>query len=489
MRRYLAIGGIVVGTMLAGSMAASAQPAPAPSECPTASAPAATGDAAAAAGPASSSDAPADPGSSASGQSGPGEPAGSTPAEPGTSDEQPPGETPAGSGDPSTGETPKVAEAQRDDSSGAAGGDSGAEGSGSHGGPSGGSSGEKPADDRPSEEKPAADPAATADPGPTPADPCAPGETVPGESTSAGRLLNWGEPNRVDTFDGTSLKSDWNVYDGVGHAGNGRRTPDAFSVKDGIMTITGDSAGSTGGMAWNPGQKYGRWEGRVKAPASDESYNALLLLWPDAENFPVGGEIDFMEMTDHTRQSTNMFLHYGKDNKQVQGDVKIDATEWHNWAVEWTPTHVAAFVDGKEWWRTTDRGILPPGPMHLCIQLDWFPKGGDVQESHMYVDWVKQYALSPGDIAEGAADDVVHLADDAIAEAGSLPGAAAGAASGVAGAAAGSATEGVPAAGAAAGVTGRIVEGGPDPVPGPVPDPSGALRGAGLVPNPVRSDG
>jgi hypothetical protein len=64
----------------------------------------------------------------------------------------------------------------------------------------------------------------------------------------------------------------------------------------------------------------------------------------------------------------------------------------------------------------------------------------------------------------------------------------------VAGTAAGSATEGVPAAGAAAGVTGRIVEGGPDPVgpdpvPGPVPDPSGALRGAGLVPNPVRSDG
>ena len=494
MRRYLAIGGIVVGTMLAGSMAASAQPAPAPSDCPTASAPADPGDAAAAAGPASSSDTPAGSGSSTSGQSGTGQPAGS-PSEPGASDEQPSGEAPAASGDPATGETPNVTGTQRDDPSGdAGGGDSGDKGSGDHGGPSDSSSDEKPAGDRPSEEKPAADPAAAADPGPTPADPCAPGETVPGESTSAGTLLNWGEPNRVDTFDGTSLKSDWNVYDGVGHAGKGRRTPDAFSVKDGIMTITGDPAGSTGGMAWNPGQKYGRWEGRVKAPASDESYNALLLLWPDAENFPVGGEIDFMEMTDHTRQSTNMFLHYGKDNKQVQGDVKIDATEWHNWAVEWTPTHVAAFVDGKEWWRTTDRGILPPGPMHLCIQLDWFPKGGDVQESHMYVDWVKQYALSPGDIAEGAADDVVHLADDAIAEAGSLPGAAAGAASGVAGTAAGSATEGVPAAGAAAGVTGRIVEGGPDPVgpdpvPGPVPDPSGALRGAGLVPNPVRSDG
>jgi phytoene/squalene synthetase len=107
----------------------------------------------------------------------------------------------------------------------------------------------------------------------------------------------------------------------------------------------------------------------------------------------------------------------------------------------------------------------------------------------MYVDWVKQYALSPGDIAEGAADDAAQLVDDAIAEARSLPGAAAGAASGAAGAAAGRATEGLPAAGAAAGATGRIVEGGPDPVPGLVPDPSGTPRGAGLVPNPVRSDG
>jgi hypothetical protein len=34
--------------------------------------------------------------------------------------------------------------------------------------------------------------------------------------------------------------------------------------------------------------------------------------------------------------------------------------------------------------------------MHLCIQLDWFPKSGAaVQTSHMYVDWVRQYPLNP----------------------------------------------------------------------------------------------
>jgi hypothetical protein len=211
----------------------------------------------------------------------------------------------------------------------------------------------------------------------------------------------------VDEFT-AGLGPDWDLYDGPGHGGNGRRTPAAVTVQNGMLTITGDSQGNTEGMAWNPGQMYGRWEGRVRAPASDESYNALLLLWPDAENFPVGGEIDFMEMMDETRQTTDFFLHYGPNNNQVHGQVQIDATQWHNWAVEWTPTHVAAFVDGREWYRTTDVGILPPGPMHLCVQLDWFPGSGSgsVQESYMHVDWVKQYSLPLGELVSGFVADL-----------------------------------------------------------------------------------
>jgi licheninase len=48
--------------------------------------------------------------------------------------------------------------------------------------------------------------------------------------------------------------------------------------------------------------------------------------------------------------------------------------------------------------------------MHLCVQLDWFPEdgAGEVQESQMHVDWVKQYPL-PGagegePLREGAPD-------------------------------------------------------------------------------------
>jgi Glycosyl hydrolases family 16 len=212
--------------------------------------------------------------------------------------------------------------------------------------------------------------------------------------TTAASTFGWGTPVKSEDFTGNL--SQWGLYDGAGHAGKGRRSPSAATVANGILTISGDSNGTTDGMAWGTGQKYGRWEGRVRAPASDPTYNALLLLWPDAENYPVGGEIDFMEMTDHTRQSTNLFLHYGADDSQVHGEVAIDATQWHNWAVEWTPKGVTTYVDGKPWYHTDDTSILPPGPMHLCIQLDWFPKdgeGGSVRPSEMQVDWVKQYAV------------------------------------------------------------------------------------------------
>lgn len=226
----------------------------------------------------------------------------------------------------------------------------------------------------------------------TPRAPADPSGPVTGSAPSAAERLDWGTPDREDDF--TSGLDQWELYDGPGHAGQGVRSPEAATVRDGVLTLTGDASGTTAGMSWGQGQRYGRWEGRVRAPASDPSYNALLLLWPDAEDFPVGGEIDFMEMLDPTRQRTDFFLHHGADNAQVNGQVEIDATRWHNWAVEWTPEAIVAYVDGEEWFRSTDTATFPPGPMHLCIQLDWFPEGsGRVQESSMEVDWVRQYPL------------------------------------------------------------------------------------------------
>ena len=187
----------------------------------------------------------------------------------------------------------------------------------------------------------------------------------PVDGTTAAATLGWGEPVRADEFDAGTGR--WSIYDGPGHAGEGRRSPSAVSVRDGVLTITGDPSGTTAGMSWGDGRRYGRWEARVRAPAGDPSYNALVLLWPDAENWPEGGEIDFMEIGDPDRQEVDVFLHYGEDNEQKHGRVKTDATRWHNWAVEWTPTSITTFLDGRKWYGTTDRrrpAARPHAPVH-----------------------------------------------------------------------------------------------------------------------------
>ena len=203
---------------------------------------------------------------------------------------------------------------------------------------------------------------------------------------TAAAAYQWGAPNKTDDFDGPSSLAGWNLYDGPGHDGNGRRTPSAVSVADGVLTITGDSQGNSDGMSWSPGQTYGRWEVCVKSPAASPNYHSVLLLWPAR---PGGGEVDFMEIADPTRQSVDAFVHYGSD-QQVAGHIRIDAAQWHSWAVEWTPQRIATFVDGAQWWETTNAAHIPTGLMRMCMQLDDF--GGDIsQGGQQIVDWARQY--------------------------------------------------------------------------------------------------
>ncbi len=211
---------------------------------------------------------------------------------------------------------------------------------------------------------------------------------------TAAAELGWGEPNRSDDFNSAAALSEWVVYDGPGHAGNGRRTPAAMEVADGVLTITGDSKGNSGGMGWLPGQMHGRWEVCARSSTAPESYHSLALLWPDAEDWPAGGEVDFMEVIDPARHEVQFWLHWGPGAKKSHS-IPVDATQWHSYAVEWTPAHLIYYVDGEPEWLISDPGRLPPRPMHLCLQLDYF--GGDAGAgARQWVDWVRQYNVKGG---------------------------------------------------------------------------------------------
>jgi licheninase len=209
---------------------------------------------------------------------------------------------------------------------------------------------------------------------------------------TAAETLGWGVPNRVEEFDNPDALAGWTVYDGPGHVGNGRRVPAAATVDGGQLVITGDPAGDTAGMAWLPGQVFGRWEVCMATPVGSPNYHSVALLWPDSEVWPGDGEVDFMEILDPERQKVEFNLHYGPENHQERTTVNVDATQWHSWAVEWTPDHVVGYLDGSPWFESADPAHFPPGAMHLCIQLDNF--GGDVGEGgRQLVDWVREYTL------------------------------------------------------------------------------------------------
>ncbi len=210
---------------------------------------------------------------------------------------------------------------------------------------------------------------------------------------TAAQANGWGPPTRSEDFTGDL--SGWSPYDGPGHDDNGRRTPSAARVANGILTISGDAAGNAEGMAWGSGAMYGRWEARMRASVSDPDYHAVLLLWPDSEDEGgYGGEIDFMENSDPTRQSTELFVHYHSEDSKLTSAVTADATQWHNWAVEWTPDHISTFLDGRQWWTTTKAATQPPGPMHMTVQLDLFRRPGGLKPSTMQVDWVRYYPIT-----------------------------------------------------------------------------------------------
>ncbi len=207
------------------------------------------------------------------------------------------------------------------------------------------------------------------------------------DGTQAATALGWKLIGR-DEFAGSTVSDRWGPYDGPGNDGEGRRTPDALSVGNGLLTIRGDADGNTGGMSYRDDRKTGRWEMRAKFPKGDPQYHPVLLLWP-GDGGSDDGEVDFAETTSAS-DSVSFFLHHGSGDQKV-AEKQIDLTQWHNYAVEVTSRGVTGFIDGQKWFESTDPDTLPRGPVHPVIQLDWFPKGDSPEPSELQVDWMRIY--------------------------------------------------------------------------------------------------
>jgi hypothetical protein len=192
--------------------------------------------------------------------------------------------------------------------------------------------------------------------------------------TEAAVVYGWGTRVTGDEFNYTGAPdaTKWFVYNSAGHAGNGIRSPQQVTVDGSKMVMTGTPDGTTAGMgAKFAHQKYGRWEVRA-AGSGDNEYHMVSILWPDSENWPCDGEVDYAE-TAGAWNVINFFHHYGCSNSQTSASKALDVTQFHNYAVDWSPNGIIGYVDGVKWFEDNNSAHQPPGSMHQTLQLDWFP--------------------------------------------------------------------------------------------------------------------
>lgn len=233
--------------------------------------------------------------------------------------------------------------------------------------------------------------------------------TAPPPSECGGdKHAGFGCPVIVDNFDGNAFNTGvqgWAVYDYPDS--NFPRVATNARVADGMAQLDGTYDRATGtilgaGLASQLSQKYGRWEVRMRVE-SGRGWSAAGLLWPTSERWPTDGEIDLFEIPAAQRQRLSMTVHNGIRNNTGDSKVVMDATQWHTYAVEWTPTKLTYYIDGQVKWTVVKPALVPStGDLHMTLQMDpgtkqqcggWFecPDASTPAKSTMYVDYAKMW--------------------------------------------------------------------------------------------------
>lgn len=150
-----------------------------------------------------------------------------------------------------------------------------------------------------------------------------------------------------------------------------------------------------GGGVGSGGLLYGRYVVRARWDAMS-SYHISFLLWPDSNQWPRDGEIDFPE-ANMASSDVSAFMHWqngSTGDDQDAFDVHVDPQEWHTYEIDWLPSSVSFYVDGQCIGRSTTN--VPDTPMHWVLQTNtsWRASLGDTQTGHVQIDWAVAYVPS-----------------------------------------------------------------------------------------------
>ncbi|MBR4758822.1 MAG: family 16 glycosylhydrolase [Lachnospiraceae bacterium] len=232
-----------------------------------------------------------------------------------------------------------------------------------------------------------------------------------------------------DEFDGDSLsKDDWN-YEAhpkgwVNNEWQEYIPSDEYAyLKDGQLIIQPKKEGNEyfSGRVNTQSRhalKYGRIEASIKVPEGQGFLPAFWMM-PENEGFygqwPKCGEIDIMEVLGNDTKRLYGTLHYGEPHKQQQGSVELKdgdfSKEFHEFAIEWEPGQIRWYLDGEQYFETSDwftkydgEEEKPyPAPfnqefhviLNVAVGGDWPGDPDDTtvfdERAAMYVDYVRMY--------------------------------------------------------------------------------------------------
>ena len=179
-----------------------------------------------------------------------------------------------------------------------------------------------------------------------------------------------------------AVSNQWSAYpDGTKDTSkNGTYEPDQVaSVQNGVLNVHLQTENGThmvaallpklpGAPGREGGLEYGRYVIRFKADPI-AGYKVAWLLWPDSENWPHDGEIDFPES--NLNGTINAFMHHQDGTSSSDQDAyptNARYSSWHTAVIEWLPTRVTFILDGNVIGNSTAR--IPNTPMHWVIQTE-----------------------------------------------------------------------------------------------------------------------
>ena len=241
-----------------------------------------------------------------------------------------------------------------------------------------------------------------------------PGSASSGQAMPVGDLPGWHQifaenfntPAPLGAFPGSAYGNAFTVYpDGSPDTAGNQGAPSRYfpskvvSVNNGMLNLYLHSTNGTPMAAAIlpnlPGNHlYGKYTVRFRAD-SLAGFKTAWLLWPDNNNWPHDGEIDFPE--NDLNGTINAFMHReGASSGSDQDAFSTNATDssWHTASIEWTPSAVRFILDGQLIGTSTSR--IPDTPMHWVLQtescLDGCPSPATA--GNLQIDWVVAYALN-----------------------------------------------------------------------------------------------